>query len=67
MYLAGSGLPIVAPDDLEEIRPGTVIVMNPVYQKEIRDVLEAQNITARVVALEAQDQALPSKPGIESS
>jgi hypothetical protein len=67
MYLAGSGLPIVAPDDLEEIGPGTVIVMNPVYQKEIRDVLEARNIMARVVALEAQDQALPSKPGIESS
>jgi hypothetical protein len=50
-FLAGSGLPIVAPDDLEEIGPGTVIVMNPVYKEEIRHALEARSITARVAAL----------------
>jgi len=51
MYLAGSGLPIVAPDDLTETEPSTVIVMNPAYCGEIKDDLEARNIRARVVSL----------------
>jgi Methyltransferase domain/C-methyltransferase C-terminal domain len=50
-YLAGSGLPIVAPDDLIEIDPGTVIVMNPAYRDEIQDDLGARNIPARVAVL----------------
>jgi hypothetical protein len=51
MYLAGSGLPIVAPDDLMETEPSTVIVMNPAYCGEIQDDLEARNIRARVASL----------------
>lgn len=51
MYLAGSGLPIVAPDDLTRIDPGTVIVMNPVYRDEIEADLIERDITARVTAL----------------
>jgi hypothetical protein len=50
-YLAGSGLTIVSPDDLMEIDPSTVIVMNPAYRGEIQDDLEARNIRARVAAL----------------
>jgi SAM-dependent methyltransferase len=50
-YLAGSGLPIVAPDDLMEIDPSTVIVMNSAYSDEIQDDLEARSIRARVAAL----------------
>lgn len=34
-YLAGSGQRVVAPDDLREIRPDLVIIMNPAYVAEI--------------------------------
>jgi Methyltransferase domain/C-methyltransferase C-terminal domain len=50
-YLAGSGLPIVTPDDLKEIDPSTVIVMNPAYRNEIQNDLGVRNIPARVVVL----------------
>lgn len=38
-YLAGSGQPILAPDALRERRPDVVIVMNPVYRREIEERL----------------------------
>ncbi len=34
-FMAGTGQPVVAPERLIEIRPDTVIVMNPVYREEI--------------------------------
>jgi FlaA1/EpsC-like NDP-sugar epimerase len=36
MYVAGTGQQIVAPEFLKEARPDVVIVMNPVYEDEIR-------------------------------
>ena len=38
-YLAGSGQPILAPEALRERRPDVVIVMNPVYRREIEERL----------------------------
>jgi SAM-dependent methyltransferase len=34
-FIAGTGQPIVAPDRLMEIAPDVVVVMNPVYRREI--------------------------------
>jgi len=36
MYVAGTGQKIVAPEILKEHRPDLIIVMNPLYQDEIR-------------------------------
>jgi hypothetical protein len=36
MYVAGTGQKIVAPEVLKEHRPDLIIVMNPLYQDEIR-------------------------------
>jgi hypothetical protein len=38
-FVAGAGQEIVAPERLKEIRPETVLVMNPLYVKEIRRTL----------------------------
>lgn len=35
-FIAGTGTPIVAPTDLLHLRPDTVLVMNPLYEQEIR-------------------------------
>ena len=50
-FLAGSGHRIVSPADLVEIRPDTVIVMNPVYRDEIETDLEAMGLEPRIMAL----------------
>ena len=35
-YIGGLGLPIVAPQDLVSTPPRTVLLMNPIYQQEVR-------------------------------
>lgn len=50
-YLAGSGTPIVAPDALVDITPGTVLAMNSIYQHEIKADLDARGIATRVSTL----------------
>ncbi len=44
-YIAGAGQRIVHPDFLKEIRPDIVIVMNQVYENEIRDLLRDMDIS----------------------
>lgn len=53
MFLPGSALPVIAPDDLIEIRPDLVIVMNPAYVAEISTDLDRLGLTPRVEALGA--------------
>jgi hypothetical protein len=38
-YVAGTGQKIVPPEFLWEYRPDIVIVMNPIYENEIRQML----------------------------
>ncbi len=38
-YLPGTGHAVVAPDELRHLRPATVLVMNPLYEREIRTSL----------------------------
>lgn len=40
LFVPGTGQQIISPDKLKEIKPDTVIIMNPVYELEIRNTLE---------------------------
>jgi hypothetical protein len=51
MYIPGGGQPIVSPEMLAEHRPSTVLVMNPIYQDEIRGRLSRMGIKANVLAV----------------
>ncbi len=51
MFMAGTGQEIVPPTFLRDYRPETVIVMNPVYEKEIGDSLRALGVEARLVTV----------------
>jgi SAM-dependent methyltransferase len=44
-YMAGTGQEIVGPEFLREYRPDVVIVMNPIYQEEIRQLTEGLGLT----------------------
>ncbi len=39
-YIAGTGQQIVSPEFLVDYRPDTVIVMNPIYKREIQQLVE---------------------------
>jgi SAM-dependent methyltransferase len=44
-YMAGTGQEIVGPEFLREYRPDVVIVMNPIYEEEIRQLTEGLGLT----------------------
>ena len=50
-FMPGTGQPIIAPADLQKEKPAAVIIMNPVYYKEIADELDNMGISAEVLAL----------------
>ncbi|MFW6066904.1 MAG: class I SAM-dependent methyltransferase [Myxococcota bacterium] len=47
-HMLGTGHPIVAPEALQAIRPGVVIVMNPIYRREIEGDLHRLGISSQV-------------------
>lgn len=50
-YISGTGQEIVPPGFLKEYRPEIVILMNPVYQKEIQQDLDRLGVDAEVIGL----------------
>lgn len=55
-FMAGSGLPIVAPAELVQLRPDRVIVMNAIYHSEIAAQVQQLGVTAEVVTLRQQGE-----------
>jgi SAM-dependent methyltransferase len=51
-YAPGTGHPIVAPPDLADAPPHTVIVMNPIYVDEIRQHLSSIHLAPEVLAVQ---------------
>jgi SAM-dependent methyltransferase len=49
MFVPGMGQEVVAPEALRDLRPDIVVIMNPVYQSEIRNTLSGLGIKARVM------------------
>lgn len=50
-WQAGTGHPIVGPDDLPGLRPGVVVVMNPIYVEEIGAELRRLGLAPILTAL----------------
>ena len=50
-FMAGTGQEIVSPAFLQEYRPDIVIVMNPIYQKEIQADLDKLHVPARILPI----------------
>jgi SAM-dependent methyltransferase len=54
LYIPGTGHPIRSPEDLLQVEPDVVVVMNEVYRDEIQRSLEEMGLSPRIVALGAQ-------------
>jgi hypothetical protein len=50
-YMAGTGQQIVAPEFLMGCKPDVVIVMNPVYEEEIRRTVEGLGISPELICV----------------
>jgi 2-polyprenyl-3-methyl-5-hydroxy-6-metoxy-1,4-benzoquinol methylase len=50
-FLPATGHTIVAPDELPEIGPDTVVVMNPVYRSEVRHALQIRGCEPELLTL----------------
>lgn len=48
-YIAGTGQKIVSPEFLREYKPDYVIIMNPIYNKEIEVMLDNLGVNAEVL------------------
>jgi SAM-dependent methyltransferase len=51
MYVAGSGQKIVPPEFLQEYQPDIVIIMNPIYEEEIRSLTQSMGINAELICV----------------
>ncbi len=51
MFQAGTGQEIVAPDRLREYRPDLLVIMNAIYEQEIRKDLDDLGLSPEIVAL----------------
>ncbi len=49
MYMPVTGQPIVGPELLAERKPDIVLLMNPVYEDEVRDELDRLGVRARLL------------------
>lgn len=49
-FVVGTGQEIVAPEFLREFGPDVVVLMNPIYQEEIAQMLQDLGVTAEIVA-----------------
>ncbi|MEZ5399804.1 MAG: class I SAM-dependent methyltransferase [Bryobacteraceae bacterium] len=52
-FLPGSGIPVIGPAALRNQRPEYVVVMNPIYQREVEEELARQGVDTKVLALDA--------------
>ena len=50
-YLAGTGHEIVAPEELRALKPDTVIIMNSIYELEIREMLSEVGLAPELRSL----------------
>jgi hypothetical protein len=50
-FLPGSGLPVVPPQALLQIRPSQVVLMNPVYRSEVQALLTQLGVTANLTTV----------------
>jgi len=48
-FVAGTGQPIVAPEELTESRPSTVVIMNPAYRTEVAAKLSELGLEPRLL------------------
>jgi hypothetical protein len=50
-FIAVTGHPVVRPDDLPSLRPTHVVVMNPVYAREIELAMSALDLVVELVPI----------------
>jgi SAM-dependent methyltransferase len=51
MFVAGSGQKIIPPEFLKDYQPDVVIIMNPIYKDEIRQLTQSLGVNAELICV----------------
>jgi SAM-dependent methyltransferase len=51
MFIAGTGHEIVAPEDLKRIKPAIILIMNEIYEEEIKRATTAMGLDVDVISV----------------
>jgi hypothetical protein len=51
-FVTGTGQPVIAPEQLKEIQPDIVLAPNPLYLREIRQRLQALELSPRIIPIQ---------------
>ena len=51
MFVAGTGQPIIGPEQLTEVKPDLVLIMNPLYKDEIANQVRSLGLNPRFESL----------------
>ncbi|MEO1671695.1 MAG: hypothetical protein AAFR77_13070, partial [Cyanobacteria bacterium J06631_2] len=62
-YIPGTGQEIIAPNFLIDYQPEIVIVMNPIYENEIRQMLNKMRLTPQLLCQGQRQKIQPSDKG----
>jgi SAM-dependent methyltransferase len=49
MYIAGTGQQIVSPEFLSDYQPDVVILINPIYQSEVQQLIDSLGLTTELI------------------
>jgi hypothetical protein len=47
-YVAGCGLPVIAPEQLVQLEPDVVLLLNDIYHEEVKDFLTSRGLEAEI-------------------
>lgn len=50
-WLAGSGIPVLSPEDAAQKGPRSIFLMNPIYHREVRERAAQAGLTAEIIPL----------------
>ena len=52
MFIPGTSCTIASPEDLKEIVPDLIVLMNRIYRKEVLDMLDSLNLSPEVICVQ---------------
>jgi hypothetical protein len=64
MFMAGTGQEIVGPEFLRDYRPDVVVLMNPIYEREVRVSLSNLGLTPVLMMITAFSEPVQSTPPV---
>ena len=61
MHVPGTGQRVVCPEELREFRPDVILISNPLYESEIREMVRKLGLVAELVPILSVKPSPPAR------